>query len=97
MSNKHRTAEELAFNATVGRNIKYLRKRNKYNQSKVASAIGTSFQQVQKYEKGINGCSGIKLKLIAKKLKVSMDVLADPMMIAQYNGFDNEKEIEKLL
>tara|TARA_R110002020_G_scaffold2067_2_gene9485 strand:+ start:494 stop:778 length:285 start_codon:yes stop_codon:yes gene_type:complete len=87
MPNKHRTAEELAFNATVGRNIKYLRKSKNLNQTKVATAIGTSFQQIQKYEKGKNGCSGIKLKLIANKFNVSMDVLVDPMMIAKYEGF----------
>ena len=88
MPNRHRTVEELTFNATVGRNIKFLRKRRNLNQSKVAATIGTTFQQVQKYEKGANGCSAIKLSLIANKFNVSMDVLADPMMIAKYEGLN---------
>jgi transcriptional regulator with XRE-family HTH domain len=94
MSNRHRSNEELEFNKTVGANIKFLRKRKKLNQTKVGQAIGTTFQQIQKYEKGSNGISSIKLKLIADKFNVSMDVLADPMMIPKYaradEGFNNE-------
>ena len=90
MPNRHRTSEELEFNRTVGANIKFLRKKRNLNQSKVGQVIGTTFQQIQKYEKGANGISSIKLKLIANKFNVSMDVLADPMMIAKYEGFNNE-------
>jgi transcriptional regulator with XRE-family HTH domain len=90
MPNRHRTSEELEFNAAVGRNIKFLRKKRNLNQSKVGQAIGTTFQQIQKYEKGSNGVSSNKLKLLANKFNVSMDVLADPMMIAKYEGFSNE-------
>ena len=97
MPNKHRTVEELTFNATVGRNIKFLRNRKKLNQTKIAEALSVSFQQIQKYEKGLNGVSSIRLKQLANKFNVSMDVLADPMMITQYHGFDDEKEIEKFL
>ena len=90
MPNRHRTTEELEFNRTVGANIKFLRKKRNLNQSKVGQAIGTTYQQIQKYEHGSNGVSSIKLKKIDKKFNVSMDVLADPMMIAKYEGFNNE-------
>ena len=90
MPNRHRTSEELNFNATVGKNIRFLRKKRNLNQTKVGQAIGTTFQQIQKYEKGSNGVSSNKLKLLANKFNVSMDVLADPMMIAKYEGFSNE-------
>tara|TARA_R110002153_G_scaffold114338_1_gene256994 strand:- start:487 stop:768 length:282 start_codon:yes stop_codon:yes gene_type:complete len=91
MPNRHRTAEEFAFNATVGKNIKYLRKARNLNQSKVAAVLGVSFQQIQKFEKGLNGISSIKLKQLAEKFNVSMDVLADPNMIPQYIGFSHVK------
>jgi transcriptional regulator with XRE-family HTH domain len=87
MPNKQRTSEELAFNKIVGSNIKYLRKTRNLNQTKVAVALGTSFQQVQKYEKGKNGCSAIKLKLLADFFKVGTDVLIDPQMIKTHRGF----------
>ena len=70
MSNKQRTPGELAFNAAIGLNIKYLRKTRNLNQSKVAAAIAVSFQQIQKYEKGANGVSSYRLLLIAKALKI---------------------------
>ena len=87
MSNRQRLPEELAFNATVGSNIKYLRKTRNLNQSKVAAALSVSFQQIQKYEKGANGLSGEKLKKLADFFKVGCDVLVDPNMITKYRGF----------
>ena len=75
MSNRQRTPEELAFNTTVGSNIKYLRKTRNLNQSKVAVALSVSFQQIQKYEKGANGCSAIRLKQLAEFFKVGLDEL----------------------
>ena len=87
MSNRQRTPGELTFNATVGSNIKYLRKTRNLNQSKVAAALDVSFQQIQKYEKGINGLCALKLKQLADFFKVGTDVLIDPNMITAHRGF----------
>ena len=87
MPNKQRTPDELAFNATIGLNIKYLRKTRNLNQSKVAAAIAVSFQQIQKYEKGLNGLCALKLKQLADFFKVGTDVLIDPNMITAHRGF----------
>ena len=99
-----KTEEDLAFNSVVGRNLKYLRKYRKLNQTKVAEHCKVKFQQLQKYEKGINGCSAFRLNQLAKFFKVSMDVLIDPEMITKHRGFasyqdriDAEIEIDKLL
>ena len=70
MPNRHRTDEEFAVNKIVGQNIKYLRKLHYLNQTKVGNAIGVTFQQVQKYEKGLNGCSAFRIKCLSKHLKV---------------------------
>jgi transcriptional regulator with XRE-family HTH domain len=87
MSNRQRLPEELAFNATVGSNIKYLRKTRNLNQTKVAAALNVSFQQIQKYEKGMNGICALKLKKLADFFKVGCDVLVDPNMITSHRGF----------
>ena len=87
MPNKHRTDEELAINATVGQIIKYLRKLHYLNQTEVGNAIGVTFQQIQKYEKGMNGLSALRLKQLANKFKVSLDVLVDHNMITKHRGF----------
>ena len=96
MSNNQRgskkTVEDLAFNAVVGRNIKYLRKCRKLNQTKVANHCKVQFQQLQKYEKGTNGCSAFRLKQLAKFFGVSMDVLSDPQMITKHRGFTEKME-----
>jgi len=92
MPNRQRTPSEFAFNATVGNNIKYLRKTRNLNQSKVAAALSVSFQQIQKYEKGANGCSAIRLKQLADFFKVGIDVLVDPKMITAHRGFTGDMD-----
>ena len=87
-----KTAEDLAFNTVVGRNIKYLRKAKKLNQTKVANHCKVQFQQLQKYEKGLNGCSAFRLQQLAKFFNVSMEVLADPNMITQHRGFTGQDD-----
>ena len=61
-----------------------------------------SFQQIQKYEKGKNGCSAIRLKQLADFFKVGTDVLIDPNFIPTHRDFtgkmdwlQHEAEIEK--
>jgi transcriptional regulator with XRE-family HTH domain len=90
MPNRQRTSEELAFNATVGRNIKFLRNTRNLNQTKVANALSVSFQQIQKYEKGANGLSAIRLKQLASFFKVGTDVLIDPNLITMHKGFNGK-------
>ena len=52
----------------VGNAIRALRKRADVSQDKLADAIGLTFQQVQKYERGANRVSASKLAGIAKFL-----------------------------
>ena len=87
-----KTVEDLAFNTVVGRNIKYLRKCRSLNQTKVANHCKVKFQQLQKYEKGINGCTAFRLNQLAKFFGVSMDVLSDPGMITKHRGFASYQE-----
>jgi len=100
MSNRQKTESELIFNALVGNNIKYLRKKHKLTQTDVGKAINVTFQQIGKYEQGKNGVHAFNLQKIAKNVfKVSMDVLVDPQMIAKHIGFSdymNEVEDQQL-
>ena len=87
-----KTVEDTSFNAVVGKNIKYLRRCRSLNQTKVANHCKVQFQQLQKYEKGTNGCSAFRLSQLAKFFGVSMDVLSDPKMITKHRGFTGEKD-----
>ena len=60
------------FNEAVGRRIRARRKLLNYTQEKVADKIGITFQQIQKYEKGTNGCSAKRISDLARVLNVSI-------------------------
>lgn len=52
----------------IGQRIRQLRMQNHMSQAELAAAMNLSFQQIQKYEKGINRTSADRLMVIAKKL-----------------------------
>lgn len=54
----------------VGERVKLRRKMMEVSQEKLAEALGVTFQQVQKYEKGTNRISAGRLHDISKFLKV---------------------------
>jgi len=55
----------------LGGIIKALRMAKKLSQTELGLRIGVSFQQVQKYERGLNRVSASTLVLIAKALDIS--------------------------
>lgn len=54
----------------VGNRIRMRRMMLSISQDKLAKALGVSFQQVQKYEKGTNRVGASRLQLIAQNLQV---------------------------
>jgi len=54
----------------VGATLRFLRKASKISQSGLASKLGLTFQQVQKYERGTNRMSASKLYEAAEILGV---------------------------
>jgi transcriptional regulator with XRE-family HTH domain len=54
----------------VGCRVRLLRRRLGVSQQKLADAVGVTFQQMQKYEKGINQIRSSRLHQIAKTLQV---------------------------
>jgi len=64
---------ENNFNKHLGNKLKLRRLALGLTQTKVAKAINVTFQQIQKYEKGTNGVSSIRLLQLANYLKVPVD------------------------
>ena len=58
------------LDAMVGAKIRVLRVSRGLSQSDLADEIGVTFQQVQKYEKGVNRLAGSKLILVCDALNV---------------------------
>ena len=61
------------FNKHLGNKLKLRRLALGLTQTKVAKAINVTFQQIQKYEKGTNGVSSIRLLQLANYLKVAVN------------------------
>ena len=61
------------FNKHLGNKLKLRRLALSLTQTKVAKAINVTFQPIQKYEKGTNGVSSIRLLQLANYLKVAVN------------------------
>jgi transcriptional regulator with XRE-family HTH domain len=68
----------------VGLHIRMRRKALGISQEKLAEALGLTFQQVQKYERGANRVSASKLWEIARALKITVAYF--------YEGLEEELE-----
>jgi transcriptional regulator with XRE-family HTH domain len=60
-----------AIDVHIGQKIRVRRVHLGMTQEKLANALGLSFQQVQKYEKGVNRVGGSRLQQISDALGVS--------------------------
>ena len=58
------------FNRHLGSKLRMRRLSLGLTQTKVAEAINVTFQQIQKYEKGTNGISSLRIMQLANFLKV---------------------------
>ena len=65
------------FNKHLGNKLKLRRLALSLTQTKVSKAINVTFQQIQKYEKGTNGVSSIRLLQLANYLKVPVNYFFD--------------------
>ena len=61
---------EENFNKHLGNKLKLRRLSLGLTQTKFAKSINVTFQQIQKYEKGTNGVSSIRLLQLSNYLKV---------------------------
>ena len=69
----------------IGKKIRQLRNMKGVSQGSLASKSGVTFQQVQKYEKGVNRVSASRLYDFAKILNVDVKVFFDPILADEAN------------
>ncbi len=70
----------------VGNRLRLRRTLLGVSQEKLASAIGLTFQQIQKYEKGLNRISAGKLYQLSKVLDISVQYFYDNITQASNNS-----------
>jgi transcriptional regulator with XRE-family HTH domain len=73
----------------VGRRLKARRRLLGLTQERLAKAVNIRFQQIQKYESGVNRISASRLWSLAKALKVSVSYFFEGM-----NGHEPKEEFE---
>ena len=78
------------FNSHLGKKLRMRRLALGLTQTKVAQAINVTFQQIQKYEKGTNGISSLRIMQLANFLKVSVLYFFDDF--PNYSGELNVKQ-----
>ena len=79
---------ENNFNKHLGNKLKMRRLALGLTQTKVAKAINVTFQQIQKYEKGINGVSSIRLLQLSNYLKVPINYFFEDFI--EYSGVQDK-------
>mgnify|MGYP001361495357 FL=1 len=76
------------FNKHLGSKLRMRRLALGLTQTKVAQAINVTFQQIQKYEKGTNGISSLRIMQLANFLKVPVTYFFD-----DFQGFNKENVV----
>jgi transcriptional regulator with XRE-family HTH domain len=66
----NKSLQKNATDTHVGNKVKLLREIRRVTQADLGKALGVSFQQIQKYERGANRISASKLHQLAQVLQV---------------------------
>src|SRR3981081_3692631 len=80
----------------LGKRIRLRRVEQHISQSELADKLGVSFQQVQKYEKGVNRVDAARLQQIATGLDVPVTFFFDDDGLGK-RASDGKREVESLL
>jgi len=80
---------------TIGERVRHLRQMRGLSQTMLGKAVGVTFQQMQKYESGLNRISASTLVCVCNTLKVTpMEILGG--LLDQEMQSEDLKVLEKL-
>lgn len=84
--------KERALDAYIGARVRLRRLMLNMSQENLSGKLGVTFQQVQKYEKGLNRISASRIYELAQALSVPVSYFYDGLdqPEGQYNGMDHE-------
>jgi transcriptional regulator with XRE-family HTH domain len=80
----------------IGKRVRLRRVEQGLSQAELGSALGVTFQQVQKYEKGVNRVGAARLQQIATALDVPVTFFFDDASVGKRVTGD-KREVESLL
>ena len=85
---------EANFNRHLGSKLRMKRLSLGLTQTKVAQAINVTFQQIQKYEKGTNGISSLRIMQLANFLKVPIVFFFEDLPTYGEESLDSDKIVD---
>ena len=85
---------EISFNRHLGAKLRMRRLSLGLTQTKVAQAINVTFQQIQKYEKGTNGISSLRIMQLANFLKVPIVFFFEDLPTYGEESLDRDKSVD---
>ncbi len=77
MDNDLQEIDASLLDAYVGKRVKLRRVMLHMSQDELASMVGVTFQQIQKYESGANKISASRLFIISKILQINLSFFFD--------------------
>jgi transcriptional regulator with XRE-family HTH domain len=84
----------IKSNKQIGIEIKRIREAHGMSQMELAEEVGVSFQQIQKYEKGINRISVERIQQMAKALGTSVNTFFEkesvPMVSEPFDEYSRK-------
>src|ERR1700690_4301738 len=80
----------------LGKRIRLRRVEQRISQAELGEQLGVSFQQVQKYEKGVNRVGAARLQHIATALDVPVTFFFDDADAGKH-AIESKREVESLL
>ena len=86
-----------AIDAHVGRRVRMARLAGGISQEKLATALGVTFQQIQKYENGVNRVAPGRLHAIAKILNLPVSFFFEGLEKPLQNDSDVLSAVERAL
>jgi transcriptional regulator with XRE-family HTH domain len=84
------------YDIELGKRIRLRRAEQHISQSTLAGKLGVTFQQVQKYEKGVNRVGAARLQQISTALDVPVTFFYDDDGLGK-RASDGKREVESLL
>ena len=83
---------EENFNIHLGKKLRMRRLSLGLTQTKVANAINVTFQQIQKYEKGTNGISSLRIMQLSNFLRVPVLYFFEDFPLYEGGSTGKDKE-----
>ena len=79
------------WNDTFGKNLRFIRNKRNLTLQKLAALAGVRYQQIGKYELGVDQMSAYRIWQLSQLLKVKIKYFFDPTYIERMNNYHKGK------